>query len=233
MYLKLQKIISYLNFIHHKLNYNHNIIRNKIVQIIKLNKNNLYDYGEGFFYQSIYPINLDGLRDSAKRIKKLNLNNYLKNSIFLDIGTNIGGIPLSINNEFKYGFGIDHNEIIIKVAQEVQDYLKIKNLQFIHGDFLNYKFNKNFDVILSLANHSTFDGGLPNDTNEYFNKIHSLLNKNGILIVESHNPLYEKQETYLKIINSLNNLYEIIEHGKYDFGNFYDKNRLFHILKKK
>ena len=175
---------------------------------------------------------MNGLRDSAKRIKKLNLNNYLKNSIFLDIGTNIGAIPLSINNEFKYGFGIDHNEIIIKVAQEVQDYLKIKNLQFIHGDFLNYKFNINFDVILSLANHSTFDEGLSKDTNEYFNKIHSLLNKNGILILESHNPLYEKHETYLKIINSLNNLYEIIEHGKYDFGNFYDKNRLFHILKK-
>ena len=137
--MKITKIISYLNFIHHKLNYNHKIIRNKIIQIIKLNKNNLYDYGEGFFYQSIPPIDLNGLRDSAKRIKKLNLNNYLKNSIFLDIGTNIGAIPLSINNEFKYGFGIDYNEIIIKVAQEVQDYLK-KNLQFIHGDFLNYKF---------------------------------------------------------------------------------------------
>ena len=27
--------------------------------------------------------------------------------------------------------------------------------------------------------------------------------------------------------------YETIEHGKYDFGNFYDQNRLFHILKKK
>jgi spermidine synthase len=82
-----------------------------------------------------------------------------------------------------------------------------------------------------LANHSTFDEGIKN-TELYFNKIYSLLNKNGILIIESHNPLYEKSEIYLEIIKNLEVYYETIEHGKYDFGNFYDKNRLFHILKK-
>ncbi len=32
--MKTGKVHSYLNFIRHKLNYNHKIIRNKIVQII-------------------------------------------------------------------------------------------------------------------------------------------------------------------------------------------------------
>ena len=230
--MKVAKFLSCLNFIHHKFNFNHKGIRNKIVKIIKLNKNNLYDYGEGFFYQSIPSIGLKGLRDTAKRVDKLNLNNFLKNSKFLDIGTNIGSIPLSINNEFKFGIGIDHNEITIKVAQEVQNYLKINNLKFIKDDFLNYTFNENFDVILSLANHSTFDEGIM-DTNTYFKKINSLLNKNGILIIESHNPLFEKVEDHLKIINNLKNFYKIIESGIYDFGNFYDKGRVFHILTKK
>ena len=230
--MKAGKILSYLNFIHHKLNSNHKSIRNKIVQIIKLNKNNLYDYGEGFFYQSIPSIGLKGLRDTTKRISKLNLHNCLKNSKFLDIGTNVGSIPLSINNEFKFGIGIDHNEITIKVAQEIQNYLKISNLKFFKGDFLNYTFEENFDVILSLANHSTFDEGIK-DTNAYFDKINSLLNKNGILIIESHNPSFEKSEDYTKIINHLKNFYNIIEYGVYDFGNFYDKGRIFHILKKK
>ncbi len=230
--MKISKIISLFNFIHHKLIYNHKSIRNEIYNIIKQNKNNLYDYGEGFFYQSVPPISLKGLRDTKKRIIKLNLNHYLENSTFLDIGTNIGSIPLSLNNEFIFGIGIDHNETTIKVAQTIQKYLSIKKIEFISGDFLDYEFNKTFDVILSLANHSTFDEGIKN-TELYFNKIYSLLNKNGILIIESHNPLYEKSEIYLKIIKNLENYYETIEHGKYEFGNFYDQNRLFHILKKK
>ena len=47
--MKISKIISFFNFVHHKLIYNHKSIRNKIYNIIKQNKNNLYDYGEGFF----------------------------------------------------------------------------------------------------------------------------------------------------------------------------------------
>ena len=230
--MKISKIISFFNFVHHSLNYKHKPIRNKIYNIISQNRDNLYDYGEGFFYQSVPPISLKGLRDTKKRILKLNLNNYLKNSTFLDIGTNIGSIPLSLNNEFIFGLGIDHNKTTIEVAQAIQEYLNIKKIEFIPGDFLNYEFNKTFDVILSLANHSTFDEGIRN-TELYFNKIYSLLKKNGILIVESHNPLYEKSEIYLEIIKNLEVHYETIEHGKYDFGNFYDKDRLFHVLKKK
>ena len=230
--MKTSRILSYLNFIHHKLNFSHKSIRNKLCHIIKENKNDLYDYGEGFFYQSVPPIGLRGLRDTKKRINKLKLNNYLKNSTFLDIGTNIGSIPLSLNNQFIFGVGIDHNETTIKVAQKIQEYLDIKNIEFISGDFSKYEFNKTFDVILSLANHSTFDKGI-DDPEPYFNKIYSLLNKNGILIIESHNPLYEKSEIYLELIKNLEIGYETIEFGKYDFGNFYDRNRLFHILKKK
>ena len=48
-----------------------------------------------------------------------------------------------------------------------------------------------------------------------------------------NNPLFEKSEIYLNIINNLENFYEVVKSGKYDFGNFYDKNRIFHILKKK
>ena len=227
--MKISKIISLFNFIHHKLIYNHKSIRNEIYNIIKQNKNNLYDYGEGFLSKcSTNKVKRSGIQ---KRIIKLNLNHYLENSTFLDIGTNIGSIPLSLNNEFIFGIGIDHNETTIKVAQTIQKYLSIKKIEFISGDFLDYEFNKTFDVILSLANHSTFDERIKN-TELYFNKIYSLLNKNGILIVESHNPLYEKSEIYLKIIKNLENYYETIEHGKYEFGNFYDQNRLFHILKK-
>lgn len=230
--MKTSRILSYFNFIHHKLNFNHKSIRNRLCQIINQNKNELYDYGEGFFYQSVPPISLKGLRDTKKRINKLKLNFYLKNSTFLDIGTNIGSIPLSLNIEFLFGVGIDHNETTINVAKKIQEYLEIKNIEFISEDFSKYKFNIKFDVILSLANHSTFDKGI-DDPELYFDKIYNLLNKNGILIIESHNPLYEKNEIFLKLIKNLEVNYETIEYGIYDFGNFYDRNRLFYILRKK
>ena len=231
--MKLSKIISSFNLISHKLSFDkHKSIRTSIIDSLKNNHNDLYDYGEGFFYQSVPKINLKGLRNTQKRIDKLNLNKYLENKNFLDIGTNGGAIPLSLNNNFKNGVGIDYNSSLINVAKIIQNYLEIKNLEFICGDFLKYEFNKKFEVILSLANHSTFDKGL-NDINQYFQKLNSLIDQNGILIIESHNPLYEKNETFMEIINQLKDKYEIIDNGIYKFGNFYDQNRTYFILKKK
>ena len=121
---------------------------------------------------------------------------------------------------------------VIDIANKVRDYLNIENIKFICGDFMKYNFEKKFEVILSLANHSTFDKGI-NDTNYYFEKVGKILEKKGILILESHSPLYEKTSSYLNLIETLQNNFYIIEKGNYEFGNYYDKNRKFHILVKK
>ena len=86
--------------------------------------------------------------------------------------------------------------------------------------------------MLSLANHSTFDKGIE-DSDKYFIKIKNILNKNGILILESHNPLYEKKENFIKIVDQLKKDYFILDNNFYDFGNFYDKNRLFYVMQKR
>ena len=230
--MKLAKILSSFNLITHKLSFDkHKSIRTTIIDSMRNNRNDLYDYGEGFFYQSIPTINLKGLRNTKKRIDKLNLNKYLENKSFLDIGTNAGSIPLSLKSNFDNGVGIDYNPSLIKVAQIIQNYLGIKNLEFICDDFLKFKFNKKFDVILSLANHSTFDKGI-NNVDLYFKKLNSLLNQNGILILESHNPLYEKHKSFMEIVEKLKENYAIINEGIYEFGNFYDQNRIYFILKK-
>ena len=89
-----------------------------------------------------------------------------------------------------------------------------------------------FDVVLSLANHSTFDKGI-DDTNLYFKKIDKLLKNNGILVLESHSPLYEPPKNFEEIVNKYCKNYKILRNGIYKFGNFYDLNRKFYILKKK
>ena len=49
----------------------------------------------------------------------------------------------------------------------------------------------------------------------------------------SFSPLYEKTSSYLNLVETLQNDFDIIEKGNYEFGNYYDKNRRFHILVKK
>ena len=106
------------------------------------------------------------------------------------------------------------------------------NISFISDDFIKYSFNKKYNVILSLANHTTFDGGI-SDSEVYFNKIESLLLIGGILILESHHPKYEDISKFKEIVNTLKNKFIIINSGKYNFNNFYDDGRVFYILKKK
>ncbi len=230
------KIVKFINLYYkllHIINFDkHRNFRKELIKFNNSKTADLYDYGEGMFYQSIPPIKLNGLRNSHKRIKILKLNNYLLDKTVLDIGTNIGAIPLSSEKNFKECIGIDHNSDVIEIANKVKDYLGIEKLQFICGDFLKYNFNKKFDVVLSLANHSTFDKGIE-DTNYYFQKIEEILIEGGILILESHSPLYEDPSSYLNLVEMLKNNYEIIEYGYYEFGNFYDKKRKFHIFKKK
>ena len=87
-------------------------------------------------------------------------------------------------------------------------------------------------MLFSLANHSTFDKGI-DDTSLYFEKIKKILKKNGILILESHSPLYEKERKLSKFSKRFKKDYQLLNSGEYFFGNHYDKGRLFNIMKKK
>ena len=110
--------------------------------------------------------------------------------------------------------------------------MNIKNINFYPEDFLEIKLENKYDLILSLANHSTYDKGISN-TKLYFEKIHSLLNNNGILVIESHHPKYEDLTNFKKIIiDNFNKDLKIIKKGKYQFNNFYDDGREFYILHK-
>ena len=230
--MKLVKIFNKINNIYHKISFDkHRKIRSELISLNKDLDKSYYDYGEGFFYQSLPVINLKGLRDTSKRIEKLNLEKFIEGKSFLDIGTNIGSIPLSIKNNFKYCLGIDHNPDVINIAIKVKEYLKNDNIDFVCANFLTFEFQQKFELILSLANHSTFDKGI-NDTKKYFEKISELLLKDGILILESHSPLYESSDSHLQLVKNLKKDYQIIDHGKYDFGNYYDQKRIFHIMKK-
>ena len=211
----------------------HKNCRNKIFEIKKEYDPNKMDYGSGYFYQSIKNINLSGLRNTSYRINELRLNKYVSGKSILDIGTNCGGILFELEDSYNYAVGIEHNQNDIKIANYVKNYLDKKKISFLCEDFFNYSSKNKFDIILSLANHHTYDKGIVN-TNLYIKKLISHLNDNGILFFEQHHPSLEKKDDFEKFVNLIiQNNFEVLDHGFYKIKNYYDYMRNYYIFKKK
>ena len=223
---------SKLNFLIDSCNFDKNRnIRKKIYRMMSADQKT-FDYGNGYFYQSCEKIGISGLRHTKQRSDILNLKEFTEGKTILDIGTNTGFLLFQIDNNFYSCDGIDWNPVLINIANEVKNYLKINNIYFYIGNFLNFDFNKNYDVVLSLANHTTFDGGIK-DYKEYFNKIFKILKNDGLLVLESHHQSIEKADKFNKIIEYLLTDYNILKKLNYKFFNYADDNRQVFFLKKK
>jgi len=228
----MSKLISGINKLSDYLKFDqYRNLRIQITKILKENKTN-FDYGYNYFYQSLEKINLSGLRNTQKRIDTLGLQNLVENKSVLDIGSNIGAISLQLNQKFIRFDNVEYNITLNKIGEIISKFLNFKNINFYSQNFLEIKLKKKYELILSLANHSTYDKGIV-DTELYFKKIHNLLNYKGILVIESHHPKYEDLKNFKKKINdNFNKNLKIIKKGKYQFNNFYDDGRKFYILQK-
>ena len=119
----------------------------------------------------------------------------------------------------------------IRWIYDTFNYLNITNIEFKVENFVTAVIDEKFDIILSLANHHTYDQGI-SSTKNYFEKITSLLNKDGILVLEGHHPQIESEKDFQEILDHLSSKYEIIDKKKYSINNFFDNGRNLTILKK-
>jgi len=223
-------ILNFLRDLFFKINF----FKIKLIIFSILFKNKGFDYGAGYFYQSSDLLGIRGLRESIYRIKKLNLNDIIKNKDILDIGTNTGFILLDLKQDFKSATGIEINPTYVKIANFLKRKLNKKKLNFVNKDFTKINLKKDsYDCILSLANHCTYDGNIRN-TSLYFKKINYILKKKGLLILESQHPNIERKNKFTKIVNSIIETYnyKIISRGIYKSKNFYENNRSFVIFRK-
>jgi 2-polyprenyl-3-methyl-5-hydroxy-6-metoxy-1,4-benzoquinol methylase len=99
----------------------------------------------------------------------------------LDIGSNCGFLSLKAARKVNSVTGIEISETLILISRVTKRKLKINNAEFIRGDFSKIKFDKKFDFIFSFAVH--YWVGL--STKHYAEKLKSLLNPNGIVLIES------------------------------------------------
>ena len=230
----MTKFLSILNKVKDFGETEHRLIRKEINKILKTQEKNFFDYGFGYFYQSIDQINVSGLRNTKKRSKCYQLSNFVNNSnSILDIGSNVGSIIFEVYNSEKKFTGIEYNQTLIQVSKKIQEYLNFNNIEFICEDFLKFETKNKYDLILSLANHTTFDKGIKS-SELYFDKVMKLLDENGTILIESHHPKYEKEEDFRKMVDNIVERFKlnIISHDRLLTGSYYDDNRYFYFLKK-
>lgn len=224
-------IISIKNKILDSLNFDKNRKIRKDLSLINNKNDNFFDYGVGYYYQSSDKLGLRGLRDSLFRKKQINIEELTIGKRILDIGTNTGFLLFEFENNFKYALGIDYNPKLIDIANRSKDYLKINNIEFKTQDFQSCEINEKYDIILSLANHHTYDKGITS-TNDYFKKILKIISQDGYLIFEGHHPLIENDGDFYKILDQIKDQFIVVEKKKYKTNNFFDDGRNLVILKK-
>lgn len=111
--------------------------------------------------------------DGKQFIDLLNLD---KSKNVLEIGCGTGRITKKIVNNFSYYTGIDISKKTVFVAKE--HFKNYDNIDFIHGDFINYDFNNTYDVIFSTLTFMHFK-----DKKKVLVKAFNLLNCNGTFVL--------------------------------------------------
>ena len=191
-----------------------------------------YDYGNGYYYQSLQSINITGYRDTENRLKLLQLPSKLRGKRVLDIGSNSGFLIISLADRLKKGVGVEFNPYLVETAKTVQKYFEIDNLEFLPMSFENYQSEEKFDAVLSLANHSTYDQNTHQTLDDYFKKISSLLSEDGELIFESHPPQIEPAEKLAETLKVISKYFSIEDRPTVKLKGFMDRDRAYVFAKK-
>lgn len=185
-----------------------------------------YDYGEGYFYQSFDRIAVSGLRNTEARVATMGLRDLLRGKRVLEIGCNSGFLTLSVADVVERIVAFDINPHLIAIARAVAEYLGLFRASFAVSSFESFACDQGFDVVLSLANHSTYDGNTRQGLEEYFGRCRDLLAPGGLLVFESHPPQHEGKGLP-RVIELVGSFFNVSERRILDYGTFLDRGRTF------
>jgi hypothetical protein len=172
-------------------------------------------FGVTDFYQNYPPLKISGKRNTLCRFKMYGLKEKLnKNWEVLDIGGNIGFFSLYLSRFVKAIDIVEQNKNLTDIGQKLADHEGITNVNIMNLDFKKYSAKKKYNMIMSLAIHKWV--GLEFD--EYLKRIHTLLEKGGLLLMESH-IIYNNKGDYIGPLLEESSLFEIVDRGEIDDHN--------------
>ena len=191
-----------------------------------------YDYGEGYYYQSFDRIGITGLRSTRERMEAMGVADLVKDKTVLDIGCNAGFVSLTIAEVARHVTGCELNPYLVDLAKRVAEHLGQQNATFFSSSFEDFVCQEPFDVILSFANHSTYDGKTRQTVEQYFQRCQSLLKPGGLLLFESHAPEYEG-DGLEHVCSIIAERFGIQERRGLKRGTFLDQGRTFIVAQKR
>jgi release factor glutamine methyltransferase len=228
-------------------------IEKKLLEVIselKTNKPYQQILGETEFYGMKFFVNENVLipRPETEElleiaIQKINNSQFTSNKLkILDIGTGSGIIPLVLKKYFPQAevTSIDFSEKALETARKNADFHQLE-INFIHGDYLNFDFNQNFDIIISNPpyigieeEHEIADSvkefepkmALFSPTSDaliFYRKIakdaEKHLNKNGLLFLEINQKLgSETLQLYVDGFSEAELIKDLSENDRFIFG---------------
>ncbi len=185
-----------------------------------------YDYGEGYHYQSSDELGITGLRDTTGRVEAFDLRRRLAGKTVLEIGCNTGFIALAVASSAARVVGFELNPLLIDIAKVGATHLNAGNVEFLVSSFEEFESQEQFDVVLSFANHHTYDGNTHQSLEDYFARCHRYTAPGGTLLFESHPPALEGA-AFAKTLAIIERFYEITESEIHSYGTFLDGDRRF------
>lgn len=185
-----------------------------------------YDYGQGWFYQSSEELGITGLRDTSARLKAYDLGARVAGQTVLEIGCNSGFLSLALASHAKKIVCFEINPHLIAIARLGKDYLRRKNISFLAAAFEDFYTNEKFDLVISFANHHTYDQNTRQTIDSYVARCYSALKLGGRLLFESHPPELDGGQFGL-ILRSIEQYFEIETSAMHNYGTFLDRNRIF------
>jgi SAM-dependent methyltransferase len=191
-----------------------------------------YDYGEGYFYQGLKAAGIRGFRDTEGRVEIMGLKDRVAGRRVLDIGCNSGFVALNIADVAADVVGMDINPFHVRIGEVVAAYLRVENVHLFTSEFENWDSDGRYEVILSFANHSTYDQQTRQNVESYFKKCDALLEEGGLLVFESHAPDFEGDKLG-GVLDLIGSTFNVTETRVLKYGTFLDTGRTLVVAEKR
>jgi SAM-dependent methyltransferase len=185
------------------------------------------DYGAGYLYQSFPPLGLRGFRRSEERVAQMGIGPALKGRSVLEVGCNTGFLSLLLAPGTQRYLAFDNNPYLTSIAKLAQSAMGDHHVEFRTQTIEAFGADERFDVVLSFANHSTWDGNMTLELDDYFAKLHRLLAPGGTLFFESHHPVLENDTQLAGTLDCLSRLFTLKEQRRLGGASPWDRGRTF------
>lgn len=189
-----------------------------------------HDYGEGYHYQGWSRLGITGMRDTDARLASTGLAEHVRDRRVLDIGCNAGFLGLALAATAREVVGFDLNPHLVAIARVAQEHLGVTNTRFEVSAFEDLPVDEPFGAVLSLANHSTYDGNTRFEIAEYLDRCRAHLEPGGLLLFESHPPAWEG-DRLAGVLELLAERFEVLEERVLDAGTHLDRGRTFVVAR--